>query len=167
MGNNVNHFKVGTVSNLFGNSNMKKMDTKIKIAFSCYFVVGLFWTIVGIVYLFSPKIMTYHQRVIGVGWNDLDPGFQTMILMLLKGTGLGDLVTGIAMGILLLIPFRRGEKWVRWALPLIGLSSLLPTAGGALFLSISTGTWTPWPVLVVANVIIVAGFFFSKNLTPL
>jgi hypothetical protein len=140
------------------------MNRKIKIAFLCYLLVILSGITIGLVYLFSPEIMPYHQRAIGVMWRDLEPGLQLVLLTLLKGTGLGILMTSLALGLLLVIPFRRGETWSRWAISVLGLGMLLPGFYFALRLYLITGALTPWPFMILLVALILAGFFLSGDI---
>ena len=140
------------------------MNTKIKIAFVCYSLAILSGVIIGLVYLLSPEIMPYHQRAIGVAWKDLEPRLQLVLLTLLKGTGLGTLMTSLALGVLLIIPFRRGEKWSRWAIFVLGLGMLLPGFYFALKLYLITGVLTPWPIILLLVGLILAGFFLSGEI---
>jgi len=111
--------------------------------------VALLSLTVGTVYTTAPRIMHYHQEVLGVSWEDVRPREQLLLLALMRGVGLCGLVAGVAMGVLLLVPFRRGERWAAWALPGLGLMTTVPPAYHAVVLAAWTGASTPWPVLPV------------------
>lgn len=142
------------------------LSARVKIALSCDLIVALTAVAVGLVYLFSPRVMPYHQRVLGIEWSQLDPGIQLILLGLLRGTGLAALVTGLAVAILLLIPFRRGEPWARWAIAGLALTVLVPGAWTARGLELASGAATPWQLLVAGIALVLAGFLLSGDLQP-
>jgi hypothetical protein len=109
--------------------------------------------------------MSYHQQATGLGWAELEPGVQTMLLTFLRGDGIGMLATALAMAILLLVPFRRGESWARWAIAAVGLVWFVPTLFLARSLSNATGAETPWPLVLVVIAFLVLGFLLSGDLT--
>src|SRR3954462_11668598 len=114
---------------------MSRMTVRTKFAFLCFLIIAVAEVSVGLRYSFSPTIMPYHQQALGVSWADLAPREQMVLLALLRGTGLCALVTGITMGTLLFIPFRRGERWTRWAVAGLSLTTLVPAAWEAITLA--------------------------------
>jgi len=121
------------------------MSTRIKMAFACYLLVGLAWMVIGLRYILSSQIMPYHQEVIGVNWGDLSPRIQKMFLAFLHAAGTAVFLYGLSVLILLFIPFRRGEVWSRWALPVLCLPGQIAILYTALDLHLSTHASTPWP----------------------
>lgn len=140
------------------------MSTKLKIAFVCNFISVILLVAGGLIYFFSTELMPYHQEVLGIGWNDLDTRYQLMLRSFLKGAGLAALVPGIAMGILLFIPFQRGDAWARWAIPTVGLLLLLPTTYIAAKLANLTGVNIPWQLLLIPTGLLIFGYFLSGDL---
>jgi len=139
------------------------MSTRAKAAFVCYGVVILFLAAAGVLYVSSPEIMPYHQEATGVAWAELGPRVQIMLLTFLKADGIGMLAAALAMTILLVIPFRRGERWARWTIPALGFAWLGPTLFIAFRLAGSTGAATPWPGLVIMIVLLALGFLLSMS----
>jgi hypothetical protein len=140
---------------------MSCMPIRTKLGFGCFLLIAVGALIVGVRYSFSPRIMPYHQEALGVDWDDLGPREQRLMLALLRGAGLAALVTGIAMGTLLFIPFRRGERWARWTLSGLSLTLLIPAARQAATLAAATGAATPWPALLVAILVVLVGFLLA------
>jgi uncharacterized membrane protein len=140
------------------------LSTKLKIAFACNLVCVLLLILGGMVYLFSPQIMPYHQEAVGMEWDEIDSRMQIMLLSLLKGAGLAAIVSGVAMGILLLVPFQHGDAWSRWAIPAVGFMLLLPAVCIAAKLAIVTGALIPWTLLFIPIVLLIFGFFLSTDL---
>lgn len=140
------------------------MTIKTKIAFCCYLVVAISALAMGLLYTTSPKIMPYHQQVIGMGWDHMEPNLRLLLLALLRGAGIAGWITGLSIGILLFIPFRRGEMWSRWAVTGLGLVSVLPALYYTVRLKLSTGASTPWVPSIFLLFLLIFGFFLSKDL---
>lgn len=139
------------------------MTTSKKIAFSLYSIIILVALAIGIQYLLSSDITSYHRQVIGTDWNSLAPGVQTLLLILMKGTGDAAFVCGVSMAILLLVPFRKGDNWSRWALVVVGLSCFLPMLVGAIYVVSTTGASSPWWLNAIMIVLLFLGFFLSAE----
>jgi len=137
------------------------MSTRIKIAFACYVLVGLAGMVFGLRYILSPQIMPYHQEVIGVNWGDLSPRIQKMFLAFLHGAGTSMFLSGLSVLILLFIPFRRGEVWSRWALPVLCGPAQIATLCTALDLHRSTHASTPWPFAAFLTVVVLVAIPLS------
>lgn len=143
---------------------MGAMSIKTKIAFCCYLIIAISALVMGLVYNTSSEIMPYHKLALGMKWDDLEPNLRLLLLALLRGAGVGGLITGLSIGILLFIPFRRGETWSRWAITALGLVSLTPALYYTLSLKFSTGASTPWIPSLFLIVFLILGFLLSNNL---
>jgi cobalamin synthase len=84
-----------------------------------------------------------------------------MLLGLLRLGGIGQLTTGITLGILALIPFRRGQRWAYWAIPIIGFIYGTPIAYGAYALHHSTQAATPWKAVVIILLVLLVAFLLT------
>jgi hypothetical protein len=144
---------------------MSHMPVRNRIAFGLSLIIALAAVAVGLRYSLSPRIMPYHQQALGIAWDDLRPSEQTLLLALLRGTGLCAIVTGLVVTTLLVIPFRRGERWVRWAIAGLSLLTLIPAAYESATLAATTGATTPWPILLVAIVLVVVAFWLARPAT--
>ena len=140
------------------------MSKKDRIAFIIYFLSALGSITFGIAYLSCSTIMPYHQEAINTSWEELSTGLQVLLEALVKLVAAGFFVTGLSMLILLLIPFRRGEKWAHWAIPIVGIV----WSGFSLYVSatvaIKTHASTPWPASIAGIIMIVAAFILSPGL---
>jgi hypothetical protein len=137
------------------------MNTTMKIAFICYLLVALSYVLFGLVYLFSSEIMPYHQEVIGMDWEKVDPRFQKMFLSFLHVMGLLLLSVGYTIIILILMPFRKGEAWTRWLIPLIILPSSIYLQYMTLHLKSTMQASTPWHVNAIGLLLIIAAIILS------
>jgi hypothetical protein len=71
------------------------MSTKMKIALVCYLLVAVWTVAAGLLYFLASEIMPYHQQVIGMTWDKVDPRFQKMFLTFMNATGFASLVQGL------------------------------------------------------------------------
>jgi hypothetical protein len=134
---------------------------KRKIAFALFSLTALLWYGFGLYYIFASEIAAYHKQAIGVDWTTLAPGVKTMMLVLMKGTGDALFVGAVSMTFLLLIPFRRGENWTKWALLCVGLAIWVPMLIGAIWVYTSTGAASPWQMNLVMLIVLLAAFILS------
>jgi len=149
------------MAELTSNQSHRPMTRRLRIAFRCYVASAVVLTIFGVVYMSAEEIMPYHQRVLGTTWDQLDPNLQALLLTFVHATGASYLVGAVAMWFLLLIPFRRGEVWSRWAIPLIGVGLLGPSLLYARSLARATGEWTPWQLTLLGLFVLVVGIAAS------
>lgn len=137
------------------------MNTKTKIAFVCYLIPAIVLAVFGMVYLFSPTFMPYHQGAVGISWSDLEPPFKILILASLRGISAGQLATSLAIIILLFIPFKSGARWARWAIVTISLAEGLPLLYAVLIIKLGTPASPPLIIVVACLVLSVLGFVLS------
>ena len=88
--------------------------------------------------------MPYHSEALGVSWDELSPHYQGFVLGVIRAMGAGSVSVSLAVLIILFIPFRRGERWAMWAVPLIGMTFTLLTAYAAYTIDVRTPASTPW-----------------------
>ena len=97
------------------------MNSKMKIAFGCYFLSGLVSMGFGMVYLFRTEFMPYHSVAVGMSWAEVPPNFQVLILALMKAVGGTSITLALVLFAVLFMPFRQGARWAIVSIPLIGL----------------------------------------------
>lgn len=120
------------------------MPRKRKIALACYAIPTAIGTIYGIVYATASKLLPYHEQALGVAWHELEPRFQALFLAFLHVAGANLFAATLCLWFLLLVPFRRGDAWTRWAIPVVGAPLLGPPAYIGWRLAQSTGASSPW-----------------------
>lgn len=137
------------------------MNVKDKVAFSIYLLLGLTCVVVGLLDLSIPTIMPYHFEILKVGWVDLDSGVRMLLRTFFIMSAAGFLLTGASVLILLFIPFRRGDRWVRFALPvpLFTWNIFLLVLG--LRTALRTGVSTPWPAAAAAMVLLLTAVLLT------
>lgn len=98
----------------------------------------------GLIYVTTPRFMPYHAEALGVAWEDLPANYQGFLLGVLKAMGAGSIAVSVALVILLVIPFRQGQAWSRWAVPVIGMIFTALTAYAAFTIDMRTPASPPW-----------------------
>jgi hypothetical protein len=136
------------------------VSTAAKVAFGCYLVVALLAIAFGVRYVLRREFLPYQRAAVGSRWEELPSGLQVLLLATLRVSGGGFLATGLAVLILLAVPYRAGELWARWAIPVVGLAAALPAMRGAYLLRTRTPARPPW-ASVIAVVLLVLGALVS------
>ncbi len=139
------------------------MNTRMKVAFGCHSLAILITAASGVIYLFRTQFMPYHAVALGKSWADIDQALQVLLLALMKGVGGGFLATAVAIGILLVVPFRQGVFWARWAIPVIGLVVALPTLYAGASVALNTPATPPWIRVLFIMALLIAGFILSMG----
>jgi hypothetical protein len=137
------------------------MSATKKIAFAMYLLGVLALIGSGVAYLLCQTIMPYHKEAIGMEWIDIPIASQLLLQALVKAAGGGFLVTGVAVLIILLIPFRNGEKWSIWAIPVLVALWTVPAAYGGFQAAKGTNASIPWWMLAVVLALAVVGSLLS------
>jgi len=98
----------------------------------------------GLLYLTTRTFMPYHADALAVPWEQLPSHHQGFVLGVIRGMGAGSFAVALAVLLILLIPFRRGDRWAFWAVPLIGGVFTALTAYAAFTIETLTPASTPW-----------------------
>ena len=116
------------------------MDSRRKIACIIYTIHALGGLGFGLVYLFIPHLMPYHQRYIEVPFEQLPHLTSSLFLLIYRGAGVEATVLGVVLLMLVWGPFKRGE---RWAWRIVGVMTLgLSTP--MVVVALMVGPYTPW-----------------------
>jgi hypothetical protein len=134
---------------------------KTEFAFYCYLAAAVSTIVWGVIYLVWPHFLPYHRKAVGLPWQEVPSGFKILILALFKVSAGPVIASGIAMIILLAIPFRNGEQWALWAIPLISLITNLPVFWGTMKMLFQTEAVSPWLQIVFALVATILGYFLA------
>ncbi len=144
------------------------MKTRDKIAFALYMINSIMSVIFGFRYLFCNTMMPYHQQAIGMKWEELGPGLQLFMNSSIKIIASTFFIVGFTSIILLMIPFKKGERWAKWLIPFISFVFLGFISYASINISLQTHASTPWPVSVTALVstsvaFLLSGVLFKSN----
>ncbi|MBW4621445.1 MAG: hypothetical protein KME17_19055 [Cyanosarcina radialis HA8281-LM2] len=140
------------------------MNRKMKIAFGCYLAAIVIIASLALTYLFTPQLLSYQEQAVGVSWSQLQPGFKTQFLSLLKVSGGGYLSTAIALAILLFIPFKQNENWARIAIAALGSLAVLIVNYAGLTLMLNTPSRPPLIAGPITIALLIAGFILSSGI---
>lgn len=133
------------------------MNLKDKVAAGLYGLVAVVSLGFAILYGTRREFLVFHERAVGATWSQLGAGERELILAFLRLGASGFLAVGVTIASLTLIPFRRGDAWSRWAIPIVGLSFWIPLFVTTVVISRNTPAEAPWPgTLAVVVVLIVA-----------
>jgi len=133
----------------------------MKLLFWIYMLNNTLCLFFGIIYLSKLKLMAYHEEVIKMKWDDLQPELQILFKAFMAAVGNGFIIVALLNYTILLIPFYRGEFWAILAIPLIGIIGGIGGFLIAQFLHKKAGARTPRLPFVISNVIYVTGLIFS------
>ncbi len=143
-------------------NNRQTTKLRIRIALILNLLVMALGFIFAFRYLSSPELTVYHLNAMGVSdWAALDSSFKPMLTVFKRVAGIGMSTASIAMGLILLFGFRKGEAWSRWAILIICLVHYLPLVGNQLYLEANTETNSPVFTTLIGVGIALAAFFLS------
>jgi hypothetical protein len=134
------------------------MTIRGKAAAVSYSIVALISLVLGSIYLFSPQFMPYHADALGTAWAALEPAEQTLILALMRVAGGGWVAVGITLAVLVAVPFRQGQAWAVWLLPLLGLVFYLPNLYATVRVTLDTPATAPWYGNLAGIVALLVGY---------
>ena len=137
------------------------MNTRLKIAFWCYFLAALLLVGFGVVYLFRREFMPFHAIAADMPWSDVPPGFQAITLALMKALGGAHIVLALAVYVILFGPFRQGVRWARLTIPLLGLLSIAVTFYAMTYVAAHTPATPPFWAPTLGAALTLTAFVLS------
>ena len=139
------------------------MNVRMKIAFGCYFLIGLLGAGIGIVYFFRTEFMSYHSVAVGLPWAEVPPNFQVLILALMKALGGTNITLALVLYVILFVPFRQGARWAIVAIPLIGLFQSAVMLYAMSHVALHTSAHPPFWTTGIGVLLIVVAFILSVS----
>lgn len=137
------------------------MSMKLKIAFACHLAAIFIVAAFGVTYLFRSEFMPYHAVAVGMSWTEVSAPFQILILALMRAVGGGCLAVVVLALFVLIVPFRQGAIWARWAIPAGGLL----IAAGALYamfsVAMNSAASPPWIGPAAGALLLLVGLALS------
>lgn len=101
-----------------------------RLAAAIYGLLALGSLSLGTAYLARQEFMPYHATARGQNWNALSAREQSLLLALMRVVGGGFVALSLSLGLLLALPFRRGQPWARWVLPALCIAVFGPALAG-------------------------------------
>jgi len=134
------------------------MNRRLRAASILLYIISGVAILYGLVYMFTPRIMPYHERFLGVTQDKLDPKVLFLILSLLKGAGAASIAMGVGIAMLVKGPFSKGDNWVRWTIFVMLILALVPVMIIALYI----GMYTPWWLIGVMITMVLIAMIISR-----
>lgn len=134
------------------------MNRRLRVASVLLYIISGVAILYGFVYMFTPRIMPYHERFLGVTQDKLDPKVLFLILSLLKGAGAASIAMGVGIAMLVKGPFSKGDNWVRWTIFVMLILALVPVMIIALYI----GMYTPWWLIGVMITMVLIAMIISR-----
>ena len=137
------------------------MHNRLRVALACYALSLVAPLSFGLIYLFRPEFLPYHAAAIGQAWHEVQPEVQVLVLALMRVVGASNLAIAFIGMVVLMVPFRRGALWARWAFPVMELIAASGSLYATWYVQYHTGAPTPWRLVLAAVGLVVAGFIIS------
>lgn len=138
------------------------MSTTYKASFACYLLTALVLAGFGARYFLAAELTPYHAEALGQPLAAMSLHQQVTFVTLYRAVGTGMLSTAVALGFLLFIPFRRRERWSRWAMTAVGLCFAGLSIYFTLAFKAATGIDAPWPAAVASAALIVVAHVLAS-----
>src|SRR5262245_3395184 len=137
------------------------MSKKMKVAFACHLIAMSIVAGFGLAYLLPGEFMPHHAVATGMSWDTVSAPLQILILGLMRAVGIACLAVFALALFILLVPFRQGAVWARWALPAGGLLLAVGRLYPVVFLALHTRAKPLWMGPAAGALLILAGLVLS------
>ncbi len=145
--------------------SLQLMSLRERLATACYLLPALTLLLFGVRYLTASEFMPYHETGMQRAWSELMPHEQGVMLASLRGGGGGFVLGGVAILVLVAIPFRRGEPWAYKATPAFVLLTSASALYTSLTLTLLTPASAPWPAALATACLAALGFALAPRPT--
>ena len=129
--------------------------------FGVYLITAIAGLIFASLYLFRLEFMPYHEVAVGRSWLMVEGEYRVLILALMRVCGGGWLATTVAILILLFGPLRKGMHWPFVAIPIVGLSALIPTLIATLYVKMNSPADPPYLLAAILSALLIMALVFS------
>ena len=135
----------------------KSSEMRMKLALGIYVLAGVVDIALGAAYFAANQFMSYHAEAVGLPWQELDVGIQTLILGLMKLAGGGWFALGFFTIVTALGTIKTRSVVARCILPAGVLVSFAASFVATWGVYEATGASTPWvPSLAMIGLAILA-----------
>ena len=116
------------------------MSKRLKIAVVILYVAAGIAVAYGLVYAFIPRLLPYHQRYLGVPFENLDAKVASLFLLIYRGVGAAIISVGAILAMLVRAFLTKGSRAAWWIILVGTMTLLIPL----LFITRSVGSYAPW-----------------------
>lgn len=133
-----------------------------RIALVAYTMAGIASIVLGAIYVIRTEFMPYHAEAVGADWASLPSGTRALISALMNVVGVAWFVVGTLVLVLVMVPFRAGENWSRWTIPIVIMVLYGSIVVVTLQVQYATGAQTPWMINALAAGTGLIGLLFDR-----
>lgn len=137
------------------------MSKNLKIASILLYIMAGIAIVYGLVYTFIPTLWPYHQRYIGIPFDQLDPKVASLYLLIYRGVGAAMISIGATLAMLVKGLLSKGNRWAWWTILVMMMLVLVPL----LFITRSVGPYTPWWGIGILIVVVGIALYLSYKET--
>ena len=130
------------------------MTIKMQIAFWLYLAIVVPLAGWGVRFLLRNEFLPYLSVAVGMPWAEVPSNFQLLFMALIKLVGGLWVAFSFAMVAILLVPFRQGEPWALWAVPVLLLVQLAGTANAMRQVILKTSAKPPLNIVIGSSVMV-------------
>jgi hypothetical protein len=134
------------------------MNKRLKIACILLYVFAIGTLLFGLLYLFKPTIMPYHEKFLGMTHQQLEPKVAFLFLGLMKVIGGLELALGVGLVMLVKGRFSKGDNLIWWTILVMCAVGLIPS----LYVTLSIGLYTPWWGVAIMMILVAVALIISK-----
>jgi lysylphosphatidylglycerol synthetase-like protein (DUF2156 family) len=134
------------------------MNKRLKIACILLYVFAFGTLLFGVLYLFKPTIMPYHEKFLGMTHQQLEPKVAFLFLGLMKVIGGLELALGVGLVMLVKGRFSKGDNLIWWTILVMCAVGLIPS----LYVTLSIGLYTPWWSVAIMMILVAVALIISK-----
>ena len=131
------------------------------MSLALYFAVGIICLAMAVKSISSKRYLPFHEEAAGKSWEELNSPLQSVIITILKISGLGFLTVGILLIFFPIVNYFHADPFIKYFIPVI---SLIYCFGLFLFnfdLFKKTRVKTPWAGSLITMFIILLSMMIS------
>jgi hypothetical protein len=126
-----------------------------------YGIAGVISLIMAFKNLSLKRFIEFHEKAANVQWEDIDKPLQSVILALMKVSGLGFLVVAMLLLIFPVVNYFMQNEFIKYSIPVIALIYCSGLFLVNFYLHKQTDSETPWRGSLIVVISISAGIFIS------
>jgi hypothetical protein len=115
----------------------------------------------GFMYLLRSQFMPYHAVAVSRSWEQVDPAMQVLLVALMNVVAGGWIGSGVAIMAMLVFPFRSGQRWADFAIPVVGLIVSVNSLVVTLTVTAKSPATPPWIMAATGIGLLGIGFVLT------
>jgi hypothetical protein len=126
-----------------------------------YGIVGIISLIMAYKNLSSKRFIAFHAKAATIPWDSINKPLQSVILALMKVSGLGFLVTALLLLVFPIVNYFRQDGFIKYSIPTVSIIFCFGLFLINYYLHKQTNSETPWRGALIASVGILLGIVLS------